>query len=83
MRLDASLIDLLEEVSGHAQVDLADSFDAETHRVRAGVEHPVNSGDVVFELEKVVPVLKCKDVLSLTCVNLVHNAQLPKGWVWN
>ena len=82
--LDAGSVDLLEEVDGHAQVDVAHAVDGQAHGILAGIEHTVLAGAVVLELEQVVAVVQRVDVLGLAGINeiLFHDKFLQKIKLW-
>ena len=69
MGLDAGGVDLLEEVDGHAEVDVAHALDGEADRVLARIEDAVLAGAVVLELEQVVAVLEGEHVLGFAGVH--------------
>ena len=66
---DTGGIDLLKEIDGHTQVDVAHTLDGQTHGVLAGIEDAVLAGAVVLKLQQAVAVLQLVNVLSLAGVN--------------
>ena len=69
MRADAGGVDLFKEVDRHAQVDITDAVDGQADAVLAGVEHAVLAGAVILELQQIVAVFQCVDILGFAGVN--------------
>ena len=70
--LDACCVDLLEEIDGHSQVNIANALDSEADGILAGIEYAVLAGAVVLELEQVVAVIQLENILGLSGINKIH-----------
>ena len=69
MSFDALFVDLLEEVIGHSEVDVAYSLDGKSDGVLAGVKYSVFSGNVILEFKEIISVFEFKYVLGFAGVN--------------
>ena len=69
MSLDALLIDLLEKVISHSEVDVANSLDGKSDGVFARVKYSVLSGYVILKLKEIVSIFEFKYVLGFSGVN--------------
>ena len=78
MSLDACGIDLFKEIDRHSEVDVAHTVNGETYRVLARIKHTVLARAVVLEFQKIVSVVKRKDVFCFASVNkfLAHDFYL-------
>ena len=73
MSFDSGFFQQLKIVNRSLQIGLADTVDCKTDAVLTGIKNSVLAGTVVLELEQNVTVVKRKNVLCFTFVNLFHS----------
>ena len=79
MGFNAGCVYFFEEIDGHSEVNVANTFDGKTNGVFARIKNAVFAGAVIFEFEEIVSVFKCEYVFGFSAVNkfVFHNFVAP------
>ena len=72
MSLDSCLFKHLKIVNGCLKVCLTDTVNSKSYCILTGIKHSVLACAVVLKFKEYIAVIKCVNVLCLSCVKLFH-----------